>query len=566
MPQDPLISRIAPSQRKRKFRQAELDTPSSSSRAPSPISEAEIERWTPSVQRGTRHVPPVVCMTDARPHVVTEVPVDNSVLTLGRDRVTMDSDTTRIWSVERAKYAQWQHRTGHSDAILARLGITKHQRSLQAAARGARLPGWTYLAQLMALLELDTIVGPSILEAPPTELWTAAYKDFQWSDSAALLVFLEWVPPDKRAEVLSESQCQTQQVGILARHNAISSDLEQVLDGDWTPHIVNRDYPFVHKPHWWMTGNQGLDKTSDVFTVWTHRFVSSLPLQHIAFQPPLPLTRPEDLDLRVYFDNTPSGPYRHRQGQHIWTDGSKIETADAQLVWAGYVGYMPLYTVHYFQVGGPATNLRGEMAAVARAMAHADPHSPLTLYTDCMAILNAIARWCRGDFQPLMEEEKHQDILTDLLQAIRRRTETTLVVWVAAHIGDPGNELADMAANAGMGEENCSWDLDTCPIALHSISTSTFQLLHEANWTPTVDLHVRTHVGKQQAEWLRNFSEAKSSDFSLSEGNGREILGAVLQDKTIPEQAIRDLFQARSFCFPTAAIVSHNQGGTWDTQ
>eukprot|EP00961_Rhodomonas_salina_P294637 3934752-Rhodomonas_salina.1 len=90
-----------------------------------------------------------------------------------------------------------------------------------------------------------------------------------------------------------------------------------------------------------------------------------------------------------------------------------------------------------------------------------------------------------------MEEEKHQDILNDLLHSIRRRTAETLVVWVAAHIGDPGNELADMAANAGTREENCSWELDTCPIALHSISTSTFPLLHEANWTPTVDRHVR---------------------------------------------------------------------------
>eukprot|EP00961_Rhodomonas_salina_P041037 552196-Rhodomonas_salina.1 len=88
-----------------------------------------------------------------------------------------------------------------------------------------------------------------------------------------------------------------------------------------------------------------------------------------------------------------------------------------------------------------------------------------------------------------MEEEKHQDILTDLLSSLRRRTAHTLVVWVAAHIGDPGNELADMAANAGTSEENASWDLDTCPIALHSIATSTFPLLHEANWTPTVDRH-----------------------------------------------------------------------------
>eukprot|EP00961_Rhodomonas_salina_P198391 2676531-Rhodomonas_salina.1 len=129
------------------------------------------------------------------------------------------------------------------------------------------------------------------------------------------------------------------------------------------------------------------------------------------------------------------------------------------------------------------------MAAAARATAHADPHQPLTLYTDCMAILNAIAQWRRGDFQPCMEDEKHQDILLDLLHAIQCLPAQTLVVWVAAHIGDQGNELADMAANAGTSEEHCSWDLDTCPIALHSISTSMFPCLHKANWTPTVDQH-----------------------------------------------------------------------------
>eukprot|EP00961_Rhodomonas_salina_P122476 1649604-Rhodomonas_salina.1 len=56
--------------------------------------------------------------------------------------------------------------------------------------------------------------------------------------------------------------------------------------------------------------------------------------------------------VRIYFDNTaPSGPYRQRPGQHVWTDGSKIETEDAQLVGAGLVGYMPSYEVHYFRVG-----------------------------------------------------------------------------------------------------------------------------------------------------------------------------------------------------------------------
>eukprot|EP00961_Rhodomonas_salina_P065883 885292-Rhodomonas_salina.1 len=182
-----------------------------------------------------------------------------------------------------------------------------------------------------------------------------------------------------------------------------------------------------------------------------------------------------------------------------------------------------------------------------------------------MAILKTIARWGLGDFQPCMEEEKHQDILTDLLTSLRCRTAHTLVVWVAAHIGDPGNKLAYMAVNACTSEENTSWDLNTCPIALHLISTSTFPLLHEANWMPTVDRHVRGHVGLQQAEWLRNYSEAKSYDFSLRDGNGREILDKVLQDGTIPEQVITTCYRQGVFCFLTAAIVSRNHRGVWDT-
>eukprot|EP00961_Rhodomonas_salina_P021752 292594-Rhodomonas_salina.10 len=178
------MHRTVQSQRKRKFRQTELDTPSCSSRAPSPVSEAEIERWTPSIQRGTHRVPQVICMTDARPYIAAEVTTDDGVLTLGRDQITMDLDTTRLWSVEKAKYAQWQHRTRHSDATLAKLGIAEHQCSIQVAARSARLPGWPYASQLMDLLGLDMVVGPSVLEAPPTARWTGASENFGWLESA----------------------------------------------------------------------------------------------------------------------------------------------------------------------------------------------------------------------------------------------------------------------------------------------------------------------------------------------------------------------------------------------
>eukprot|EP00961_Rhodomonas_salina_P061593 826895-Rhodomonas_salina.2 len=52
------------------------------------------------------------------------------------------------------------------------------------------------------------------------------------------------------------------------------------------------------------------------------------------------------------------------------------------------------------------------------------------------------------------------------------------------------------------------------------------------------------------------------------DGNGREVLGkvTVLSDPTLPELAVRDLLQARSFCFPTSTAVSQNHGGSWSTK
>eukprot|EP00961_Rhodomonas_salina_P083712 1124748-Rhodomonas_salina.2 len=146
------------------------------------------------------------------------------------------------------------------------------------------------------------------------------------------------------------------------------------------------------------------------------------------------------------------------------------------------------------------------------------------------------------------------------------RAANTHFVWIAAHVGDSGNELADIEANLGTQSEERLWDRDSFPIALHSIDSSTFPLLHAATWTPTVDRHAKKFVGKHQAEWLSNFSTARSSDFTLQEDNWREILGRVLTDSTLPELAIRDLLQASSFCFPTATVVSSNHWGSWCTK
>eukprot|EP00961_Rhodomonas_salina_P176207 2375373-Rhodomonas_salina.2 len=96
-----------------------------------------------------------------------------------------------------------------------------------------------------------------------------------------------------------------------------------------------------------------------------------------------------------------------------------------------------------------ATNTLAELAAMTSVLLDANTDTPLTIDTDCMAVINMIARWRLGKRQPLMEEESHPDIMTAAIHALHARHAETLIVWVKAHAGDPGNEQAYAAAKAG---------------------------------------------------------------------------------------------------------------------
>jgi len=94
------------------------------------------------------------------------------------------------------------------------------------------------------------------------------------------------------------------------------------------------------------------------------------------------------------------------------------------------------------------------------------------------------------------------------------------------------------------------------------MTSPSFPLLHEASWTPTVERHATATVGAFRAEYQRYHNSAKSSELALRDDVARRHIGTALHDPTIPEYAVRDILQARSFCFPTATLVTRNTGRT----
>eukprot|EP00961_Rhodomonas_salina_P150969 2032927-Rhodomonas_salina.2 len=121
----------------------------------------------------------------------------------------------------------------------------------------------------------------------------------------------------------------------------------------------------------------------------------------------------------------------------------------------------------------------------------------LTVFTDCMTLLQIVTLWTRGDFTPYEEDEQHWDILSVLLQGLRERTAAgsqTLIVWVKAHVGDIGNEGADQAADRGCRSDDIQYDLITYPFRIYNIHTDYTISMH--GWANKATTHEREAVGR----------------------------------------------------------------------
>eukprot|EP00961_Rhodomonas_salina_P079688 1070863-Rhodomonas_salina.2 len=64
---------------------------------------------------------------------------------------------------------------------------------MAAFTRGARLPAWPYLMDIMNTHCLNVIVGPSVFEAPLYTAWCTSAEDFEWGSDQQPLILLDWI-------------------------------------------------------------------------------------------------------------------------------------------------------------------------------------------------------------------------------------------------------------------------------------------------------------------------------------------------------------------------------------
>eukprot|EP00961_Rhodomonas_salina_P263351 3558446-Rhodomonas_salina.1 len=164
---------------------------------------------------------------------------------------------------------------------------------------------------------------------------------------------LDWIPPEQRLTVLERCLISSS-FTVIGRQHALDEESLTWLGDLHSEQLNYKEQQFAYRSRWWQTGNKALEQCY-VLTIWSlEQGMDLLPLDQW-FEPPLPLIRPESEDALSYFDNTPSGPYQSRPGQHLWTDSSMQALEGVQLVGAGVVGYIPAFTSFNFSVGGPAT-------------------------------------------------------------------------------------------------------------------------------------------------------------------------------------------------------------------
>jgi ribonuclease HI len=498
---------------------------------------------------------------------------------LGRGRAVWRPREGEPIQVEMAKVLVWKWRERLDWDGLA-LQVARDSGSAEEAEqRGFRMPAWQLLSQIRRQSGATHLVGaPKAMADIHFSTWTAAYDLSGATSLEDSVILLSAITPDLQMEVVGRLQRGGSWV-VIAGVYGLAPGIQETMEELVTSQVVlpmERQgervvrHPKVYVKGWWKTGTKRLCLENGEMRVWWGEG-GEMDLVPIADSPIVEgafgggaLSR----QVRHYLDVTQSGPYLKAGGLLIWTDGARRQGEDGGCVGAGIFSAAEPTLTTSFAVGGEAYPVRGEMAAITRAVQMANGLEAergqgidITVLTDSMTTMQILERWTRQDFGPHEDGEMHWDILRDLLAAIRAREGMMTVVWVKAHTGDVGNELADIRAGEGCWAREKRWDKPIFPIELYGIESR--RVLSAHGWNKAVDREASEWLGRHARARLQGKPMALSTESLVREDRGREFLGYSLVEGSkhgLTEHDTRGMLQARSHCYPTEAYLARNNG------
>mmetsp|Transcript_69333 Transcript_69333/g.144581 ORF Transcript_69333/g.144581 Transcript_69333/m.144581 type:complete len:1175 (+) Transcript_69333:2-3526(+) len=548
-----------------------------------PISAAvEVER--PQARR-VRYQAPVLCRIWGGGQT-NRTQLSNGTLELGRGRAVWRPKEGVNIQVEYAKLVHWKERCGLSWEQMIPLVVSDVSRAEHLETEcNFLMPAWQLLSQIRDLDDYDQLVGPPAVMADPRfRRWIPADQWTSEVSSNLSVIVLDAFESDQQIQVL-HTLSKGGQWAVLANRKNLTEEVNNKLDELAPAYEVlpspeaedgkTKQLPKVYSKGFWKLGSKQVCRIKQGgLWIWRGDDAEDPELEPVQGTP---IFSSSDMDhtnrelypsggslFRSYAEALPSGPYMHIPGQVFYTDGSKKTLPDGtQLVGAGGYCRNDKAKSFYFRVGGEAAAIRGEMAAIAWATHpdQADIDEDLTIFTDSKTTMDIVARWRRRDFAPRAQDEKHWDILQDLLENLLKRTAKTTFVWVKAHSGDVGNELADHWAGLGTSSDTFRWERETTPLALHRFTDGT--LISPSGWSKAASKQAIDTIGQRWRARLTTAKGAISTSSLVKTDRGRRFLGHSLTDwgNGLSEFDRRSMLQGRSCCFPTQCVVARYKKG-----
>lgn len=229
----------------------------------------------------------------------------------------------------------WQASSCLLSHDLAASGVEQAQLATAAEYNGARMLHWSILLDLSTSFGLDTVIGPSFFEAHPYLKSIPATKPDLYVTASRPVVTLDWIRPEDHLALIHSFSNDLHAL-FIGRPKFMQEESADALEEAFISVPFQTADPITYQQDWWRTGNKALIR-SQPLTIWGVS-LDALPSFTHTGSPPVPLTAPEETLHKVYFDHTPSGPFRCRGGDHVWTDGSKCVINSIHIAGAGLVG------------------------------------------------------------------------------------------------------------------------------------------------------------------------------------------------------------------------------------